>query len=160
MSELLSKYQDVVKNPPKDGDILTTFDKTPVVLTVQVEEGKPPFIYARAYVSEILDQSLGWYLRGVGDDRQLGWKCVLMTKARRDAMQRCTVNEDKIHVKALRVVRVSASGNSLLCEVAEYLPVSIDTETTGSDAKVPEIVETKIELPQAAVPVQPDEDAS
>ena len=121
MSDLLNKYQDVVNNPPKAGDVLKTLDGSPAVHTVQVEEGKPPFIYGRAYVSEVLDQSLGWYLRGDGDDRSLGWKCVLMTKARREALSRCEVHDSKIKVVALKVVRPSESGKALLCEIAEYV---------------------------------------
>lgn len=120
MSELLAKYQDVVKNPPGAGDVLTTIDGSPVMLTVQVQEGKAPFIYGRAYVSEIMDQSLGWYLRGIDDDRPIGWKCVLMTKARRDALAKCEVVEGKIKVSALKVVRPSESGQALLCEIQEY----------------------------------------
>ena len=121
MSDLLSKYKDVVNNPPKAGDILTTIDGGPAILIVQVEEGKPPFIYGRAYVSEILDSSLGWHLLG-DTNRSLGWKCVLMTKARREALKKCQVTEDnKIKVKSLRVIRPSESGKALLCEVHEYM---------------------------------------
>jgi len=120
MSELLKKYQEVVNNPPAAGTILKTIDGSPAVLTVQIEEGKPPFIYGRAYVSEVLDDTLGWYLRGSGDDRSLGWKCVLMTKARREALQKCEVAEDKITVTSLKVIRPSESGKALLCEVDVY----------------------------------------
>jgi hypothetical protein len=121
MSELLQKYQDVVNNPPKAGDILATIDGAPAILDVQTEEGKPPFIYGRAYVSEILNSSLGWYLHG-DTGRSLGWKCVLMTKARREALKKCQVVDDKIKVVALRVIRPSESGKALLCEVHKYLP--------------------------------------
>ena len=122
MNELLAKYQDVISTPPAAGDILTTLDGSPVVMTVQVEEEKLPFIYGRAYVSEVLSSTLGWYLRGVDDDRAGGWKCVLMTKARREALEKCKVTEDKFEIKSLKIVRLSSSGKSLLCEVHEYLP--------------------------------------
>lgn len=120
MSKLLNKYQDVVNNPPKNGDVLTTIDGSPAILTVQVEEGKPPFIYGRAYVSEILDSSLGWYLYGEGDNHTTGWKCVLMTKARREVLKKCEVVDNVIKIKSLKVVRPSESGSSLLCEIEEY----------------------------------------
>lgn len=147
MNELLAKYQDVISTPPGAGDILTTFDKSLVVLTVQVEKDKLPFIYGRAYVSEVLNSSLGWYLRGSDDDRAVGWKCVLMTKARREALEKCTVDGDKIYVKSLKVIRASSSGQSLLCEVHEYLP----GEELAPMTNLPE---------EETIIVNPDEDAS
>lgn len=120
MSDLLSKYKETVENPPKAGDILKTYDDSPVILHVQIEEGKPPFVYGRAFVSEVLDDTLGWYVRGENDDHSIGWKCVLMTRARRDVIKKCAVVDDKVRVKSLRVVRPSESGRALLCEVEEY----------------------------------------
>lgn len=152
MNELLAKYQDVINTPPGAGDILTTINELPVVLTIQVEKGKLPFIYGRAYASETLDDSLGWYLRGSDDDRSVGWKCVLMTKARCEALKKCTVNEDKIYVKSLKVVRESSSGNSLLCEVHEYLP---------KEPSIPAPVLEGTLIPEETITiVNPDEDAS
>jgi hypothetical protein len=100
---------------------LSTLSGEPAELTVKVDEGKPPFISARAYVSEVLDENLGWYLREPNDERAIGWRCILMTKARREAIAHCElVDGDKILVKSLRIVRPSESGKALLCEVAEY----------------------------------------
>lgn len=124
MSDLLTKYKDTIQNPPKDGEILRSIDGTPVALTVLTDEGKPPFIYGRAFVSEILDENLGWYLRSVHDEKSMGWKCILMTRARRDVIAKCGDTElaaGQLLVNALRVVRPSESGRSLLCEIAEYL---------------------------------------
>jgi len=149
MNDLLAKYQNVINTPPGAGDILTTIDGSPIVLTVQVEEEKPPFIYGRAYVSEVLSSSLGWYLRGSDDDRAVGWKCVLMTKARREALKNCTVDGDRIYVKSLKVVRTSSSGNSLLCEVNEYLPEA------SNDRILVAAIDENLNMP-----VETDEDAS
>jgi len=59
-------------------------------------------------------------LREADDDNQMGWRCVLMTKARREALTRCEIIDESIMIRALRVVRLSESGKSLLCEVEEY----------------------------------------
>lgn len=120
MSELLSKYRDVVSNPPAPGTVLRTLSGAPTTLTVKIDEGKPPFISGLAYVSEVLDENLGWYLREPSDERNTGWRCILMTKARREAVQRCDLETGTLCVKALRVVRQSESGKALLCEVAEF----------------------------------------
>ncbi len=122
MSQQLEQYQEVVSNPPKAGDILSTINGVPVLLTVQTEDNKPPFVYGRAYVNEILGTSLGWYVRGSDDDKNIGWKCVLMTKARREVVKRCGADlaTGFVTVKSLRVVRPSESGRALLCEVAEF----------------------------------------
>jgi len=118
MTDLLSKYNDVVSNPPEPGTILRTLSGEPAELIVKADEGKPPFISSRAYVSEILDANLGWYLREPGDDRNVGWRCILMTKARRELVQKLGgLSEHTVSVNALRVVRPSESGKALLCEV-------------------------------------------
>ena len=122
MTDFLARYREILNKPPNNGSILTSIDGSPVILTVQADKGKPPFIYGRAYVSEILDESLGWYLRGCDDNRQIGWKCVLMTRARRDVIESCDLDEDnQFLITSLKVVRVSKSGQSLLCEISEYL---------------------------------------
>jgi hypothetical protein len=133
--QLLSKYRDAVSQPPAKGYVLKTLDDSPVVLHVQLEDGKPPFIYGRAFLSEILDSTLGWYARGLDDDKVVGWKCVLMTQARRAVVQRCgdQLAEGKLTVKSLKVVRPSESGRALLCEVNEFCdPTPIETEPAES----------------------------
>lgn len=150
--KLLSKYRDAVSETPEAGYILKTLDGSPVVLHVQLEDGKPPFIYGRAYLSEVLDQSLGWYARGEDDDKMVGWKCVLMTQARRAAVKRCgdQLAEGKINVKSLKVVRASSSGRSLLCEIHEFCDeeptiqvdayASTDGAVPGAEPSVPDTI--------------------
>jgi hypothetical protein len=121
MDDMLTKYRDTIKNPPKSGTLLTTIDGEPAALTVQLVKGKPPFIYGCAYVSEILDEKLGWYLRGANSGNSTGWKCILMAKARREIVKHFNdLVDGQILVTSLRVLRRSESGQSLLCEVAEY----------------------------------------
>ena len=116
MSDALKKFEDAMNNPPTADSILNAFDDKPVRLNIQTEDGKAPFIYGRAYVYELLGEDIGWYVRDAEDDRQIGWKCVLMPQARRDFIAKgCPA------VKSLKVVRPSESGKALLCEVNEYL---------------------------------------
>jgi len=112
MSDLLNVYRDALNNPPDNGTILTTIDGSPITLTVLLASGKPPFVYTHVYLSEELNDKIGWYLQ-----EAVGWKCILLPKARRNALKRCS---DEIIVKSLKVIRVSRSENSLLCEVHEY----------------------------------------
>lgn len=120
MTDLLQKYTEVVSQPPAQGTILRTLSGEPAELTVKVDEGSPPFISVRAYISEVLDEKLGWYLREPGDDRNVGWRCILMTKARREVTKKCGIQDGVVRVKSLRMIRLSDSGKALLCEVAEY----------------------------------------
>jgi hypothetical protein len=116
------EYQSYLDNPPKQGDVLEAFGGEPALLEVEVKEGAAPFIYGRAYVPEIVGAELGWYLRSDAQATSYGWKCVLLPKAREDAIRRLGLREKTLYVKSLRVVRPSKTGKSLLCEVAEFLP--------------------------------------
>jgi hypothetical protein len=153
--ELLKQYRDAVAQPPEKGYILQTMDGSPVALNVQLESRKPPFIFGRAYLSEILDHNLGWYARGVDDDKIVGWKCVLMTQARRAVVQRCgdQLAEGKISVKSLKVVRPSESGMALLCEVHEF--VQPEPESVSASQRLGSRT-----LAQNVVPQLPDSDQS
>ena len=145
----LQKYQAVVSTPPSVGCILRTYDESPAVLTVHTEDKKPPFIFGRAYINELLGTELGWYLRGLDDDKSIGWKCVLMTRARRDVVKQCgdQLASGMILVNALRVVRPSESGNSLLCEVAEYCePLVPPPDDVPSDSEEDCIQEVNLNI--------------
>jgi hypothetical protein len=135
--KLLQEYRDAVSQPPEKGHVLKTLDGSPVVLYVQLEDGKPPFIYGRAYLSEVLDKTLGWYARGTGDDKMVGWKCILMTQARRAVVKQCgdQLAEGKLTVQSLKVVRPSESGRALLCEVHEFVPEPVRAEAPADPVK-------------------------
>lgn len=116
------KYVDVISKAPPVGTILRTTDDSYSLLRVELEEDKPPFIYGRAYPIETIGDKLGWYLRGADDTRNTGYKCILLSAARR-AIIKAFPQEfqyGQIPVKSLRVVRVSNTGQSLLCEVHKY----------------------------------------
>lgn len=115
------EYQRYLDNPPKAGDILSAYGDEPARLDVELTEGKPPFIYGRAYVPCVVGTPLGWFLQPATSDQAHGWKCILLPKAREECIRKLGVSEKILKVKSLRVVRVSQSGNSLLCEVAAYV---------------------------------------
>jgi hypothetical protein len=120
MPEWKDEWQKHTDNPPKPGDILRAYGGGPARLDVELVDGKPPFVYARVYVPCIVGHELGWFLQGIDSDQAHGWKCILLPKAREECLRKLGLKEPVISVKSLRVVRASQTGNSLLCEVAEY----------------------------------------
>lgn len=115
------EYQKLIDNPPGPGAILTTADGSPVRLDRTLADGKPPFVYGRAYVPEIVGSMLGWFLQSNDGKKTHGWKCILLPKARQQCFRKLGMTNEILLVKSLRVVRKSQTGKSLLCEVAEYL---------------------------------------
>lgn len=115
------EYEQILKCQPSEGTILRTLTGEPLRLEVVLKDGKPPFIFGRAYVPELVGCALGWYAQGDENWTGVGWKCVLMTKARHEIVKRYGLSGE-IRVRALRVIRVSKSGKALLCEVSEWLP--------------------------------------
>lgn len=128
MSELLSsqdwsdKYNEITSNPPQDGAILRTIDGTPVKLIVEIKAGASPFIYARAYVPEILGVELAWFLQNEDQESFHGWKCILLPRARTELIKKVGLNDaNVVFVDSLRVIRQSNTGMALLCEIHNYL---------------------------------------
>lgn len=120
--EFVKRYVDVISKAPPVGSILQTVDGSVSLLRVEIEHEKPPFIYGRAYPIEAVGDRLGWYLRSLDDERNTGYKCILLCAARR-AIIKAFPDEfawGKIPVKSLKVVRVSNTGQSLLCEICKY----------------------------------------
>jgi len=120
MAEWRDEYEKYTENPPKPGDVLRAYGAALARLDVELVEGKPPFVYGRVHVPCVVGHELGWFLQSVDSNQAHGWKCILLPKAREDCLRKCGLKSDVIAVKALRVVRLSQTGNSLLCEVAEY----------------------------------------
>ena len=124
------QYNEVVNNPPKEGDVLTTLSDELAKLNVELVEGSPPFIYGRAYVPEIIGSEIKWCLQSENVESYHGWKCILMPRARGELIRKCGLKGDIVMVKSLRVVRLSQSGKSLLCEVEEYGDEEVSAEQT------------------------------
>ena len=116
------QYDELMQNPPKAGDILGSMDDSNALLVINTEAGSAPFIYGCAFVPEIVGSKLGWFLQSVDNDVQgfRGFKCILMPRARSELIRRLGLSNEIVEVKTLRVIKVSQSGKSLLCEVAEY----------------------------------------
>lgn len=115
-----AEYDRLIQNPPGEGDILESADDSKVVLVIELKDNSPPFVYGRAYVPEIVGAKLGWFLQSAESQGFHGWKCILMPRARTELIQRCGLQAEVVEVKSLKVVRLSKSGKSLLCEVHEY----------------------------------------
>ena len=129
VQEWSERYNAVINNPPKEGDILSSASGEPAKLIVELNEGMPPFIYGRAYVPEIVGVDVQWYLQEGDMDSYHGWKCILMPRARAELIRKIGLTGDTVEVKSLRVVRPSQSGKSLLCEVAEYVDTNTETNS-------------------------------
>ncbi len=138
------EYDTHVKNPPKEGDILTTpSSDTMVALVVELKEDNPPFIYGRAFVPEIVGASLGWFLQHDVDENFHGWMCIILPRARTELIRKFGLQNPTIYVKSLRMVRESQSGKALLCEIHEY--GSVEDEAEVHEDKISE-PETKVEV--------------
>ncbi len=120
LADWSKKYQSVLSIPPNTGDILITVDGSDAVLIVEKQDGKPPFIYGKAYVPEIPDIEPQWYLQSTDQKNKHGWKVILMANARTNLIKKIGLDGETVAVKSLRIVKQSQSGKSLLAEVAEY----------------------------------------
>lgn len=118
--EWCKEYDEWINNPPKEGEILQSADDSKALLVVELKEDVPPFIYGRAYVPEIVGKKLGWFLQSVDSQGFHGWKCILMPRARTELIRRYGLQNEVIEVTSLKIVRLSQSGKSLLCEIHEY----------------------------------------
>lgn len=114
-------YERTSSVPPEAETILRNVDPTqPIVLTIDLIEGKEPFIYAQAYVPSIVgEEVLGWCARGLNEPNR-GFKCIMMSKARDEVMRRNPSLPKQVLVKSIKVVKKAANGKSLLCEVHEW----------------------------------------
>lgn len=146
--EWSAEYDYFINNPPKEGDVLTAAESgAQVLLVVELVEGNPPFIYGRAYIPEIVGSPLGWYLQSATTQNYIGWKTILLPRARTELIRKFGLQGETMEVESLRVVRISQSGRSLLCEVNKY-----GDEVEASDEVVKdEVVKDEVsEIPKAS----------
>lgn len=120
LADWSEKYQATINAPPVAGTILRPIEGD-AVLIVETQEGKPPFIYGKAFVPEIPDITPGWYLQNDEHKSHHGWKCILMARARAELIKKVGLEGDTVKVKSLRIIKQSQSGKSLLAEVHEYV---------------------------------------
>jgi len=122
------EYQQYTDNPPDEGAILECYGGEDARLDLELVEGKPPFLYGRAYVPQIVGMELGWFLQPFDSDSAHGWKCILLPKAREEVLRMLGILEKRLRVKSLKIVRYSRTGASILCEVHEYCDVPAEVE--------------------------------
>ena len=116
--EWSDQYDALINNPPKEGEILRPMEEgTKAILTIELREGAPPFVFGRCYVPEIVGEKVGWFLQSSEDSNFHGWKCILLPRARAEVIKTHGTKNNSIEVDCLRVVRQSQSGKSLLCEI-------------------------------------------
>lgn len=118
--EWSESYEKILNNPPTEGSVLRCIGGEDARLDVEIVKGRPPFVYGRAFIPCVVGEPVGWYLQPFDSDTAHGWKCILLPKAREECLRRRGLTEERIRVQALKIVRASESGQSLLCEVAEY----------------------------------------
>ena len=92
LAEWSAKYRNTTAYPPESGAILTAIDGL-ASLVVEITEGKPPFIYGKAFVPELPDIEPAWYLENDEHQFHHGWKCILMSKARSELLKRCELKD-------------------------------------------------------------------
>lgn len=119
MSTWQEEYDAAIQNPPKVGDILVAAEGM-VLLTIELKDGSPPFIFSKVNVSEIVGTTPKWYLQSEHDEYFHGWRCILLPKARGDLAKKFGLSQPTMLVKSLRVIHYSQSKKSLLCEVHKY----------------------------------------
>ena len=112
-------YEKLIKEPPAPETILKTIDGSPARLEVELTTGKPPFIYAKAYVPMIVGERVQWFLHDM-ETTGSGWKCILLPKSRDQIVKLSGLKKLIIPVQALKVVKHSASRKSVLCDVVEF----------------------------------------
>jgi len=125
-TEWAADYARISSTQPEVGTILSTFDGSPAKLTIEVKKGASPFIFGRAYVPDLFGEELGWFLQDEENDSHHGFKCVLLPRARTQLIQKTGLgdivdNTSYVLVKSLKIIKYSYSGNSILCEVHEYV---------------------------------------
>lgn len=147
-------YQNYLDNPPEIGTVLRAYGDEDARLDLELNEGKPPFLYGRAYVPCVVGQPLGWYLQPFDSNAAYGWKCILLPKAREDALRRLGVKSNRLKIKALKIVRYSATGQAILCEVAEFCPFE-PTGATVAVAPDEQVVAEVISVSTEAVAQEP-----
>jgi len=116
--EWSEQYDALINNPPKEGDILKPMEGK-ALLTIELREGAPPFVFGRCYVPEIVGEKVDWFLQSSEDQNFHGWKCILLPRARAELIKEYGTKSEFVEVSSLRVVRPSQSGKSLLCEIPE-----------------------------------------
>lgn len=118
VGEWRRKYDEVSKNPPVDRFIQA--EEGQIRLEMELHPGKPPFIFTRVYILNIVGIEPAWYAQGADNTNSFGWKVILLPKSRDEALKRLGVTRNVVFVKTIRVIKMSESQRSLLGEIVEW----------------------------------------
>lgn len=119
VSEWKTRFGELVNTPPID-QILTTEDGSPIRLEIELAPNRPPLIYTRVYVPNTVCGKLGWFAQSIKVRTGFGWKMILMPKARDETIKRLGLDKSVVGVSKVKIIKASASGRSLLGEIAEW----------------------------------------
>lgn len=119
IDEWRAAYRELANTAPVER-FLVTSDGSPIRVDINCVEGKPPFMYTKAFIPNIVGGTLDWYAQREGDEDIIGWKVILLPKARDEAMRHFDITQPYGLVTKIRIVRMAESGKSLLGEVASW----------------------------------------
>lgn len=133
--EWSKNYETHLNNPPGPGTILTAFGGVAARLDLELTEGKPPFLYGRAYVPSLVGHELGWFLQPFDSDQSFGWKAIILPKSREECLRRVGLENTRIAVVSLKVIRMSQSKNSILCEIHRHCESQPEVPPTAPETE-------------------------
>lgn len=130
IEEWQAAYEAMIKTEPKDGDIILAEDHAEIdpdnqfagkiKLEMELQQGRPPFIFARIFVPLTVGQKPEWVAHGIKSKTNHGWKVILHQRSRDEAIRKFGVRETMIPVKKLKILRSSETGQSLVATVEEW----------------------------------------
>jgi len=104
------RFKELLNSKPKPGDILRTKDGSALKLFTSESGGR-----VSMYVCCAVDpEATGWYLY----DITVGLRALILPTTQAQLIRKYKNIED-IKVSALRVIRLSVKGTSLICDVVE-----------------------------------------
>lgn len=117
-----TRYKAVINNKPSPSTILRSMDGKPVRINIELTSGRTPFLYALLYVPTVVESEIGWFARSIEDRSIHGWKAILMPRARDVIINHPDIPADRkwVGVEAIKVIRESQCGKSLLVEIQNY----------------------------------------
>lgn len=105
-------FERLSKNLPPEGEVLESEERSIVKVYEdwkKRDDGKPSrILYCHAKIDS---KATGWYLHS----KEYGLKCMISLRS----AHRVIEGENGVFVQALKVIRQSNSGKSLVCEVVE-----------------------------------------
>lgn len=119
IEEWRQEYTRLSANAPLD-TVLETDDGSPIRVEIELQLAKPPFLFTRAYIPNIVGARLGWFAQKKGDVNSHGWKLVLLPKSRDEAVKRYGIARNTIYVQRIKVIKMSGTQRSLLGEITEW----------------------------------------